>query len=77
MPYFSMGAMITTSICVGFSTFFNYGKKSQLHFNHSGRYADIVTDIEECLAKSSSKRCSGSVAMRTFKMKMLNVTGFV
>ena len=50
-PYFGMVSMVVTAICNGITNFFNYGKKSQLHFNFSGRYGDIVTDIQECLAK--------------------------
>ena len=67
--YFTLASMVSTAVCNGFSNFFNFGQKSQLHFNFAGRYADIVTDIQECLAKTKNKRASGQVVMRTVKMK--------
>lgn len=69
-PYFGMSAMVVTAIFSGFSNFFNYGSKSQMHFNFAGRYGDIVTDIEETLHKKHDRRISAHVAMRTYKMKM-------
>lgn len=69
IAYFGMGSMCVTAVCTGFSTFFRFGEKSQAHFNYAGRYADVVTDIDEILAKPSSKRASGTVVMRTIRMQ--------
>lgn len=74
--YFSMSALVVTSILTGINSFFNYGAKMQKHFNFSGRYGDIVTDIEESLTKPRSNRVSSEVFIRTQKMKFdsLNLT---
>ena len=68
-PYVSMCSMVMVAVCNGFSNFYNFGEKSQQHFNFAGRYSDVVTDIKESLAKSKHKRASGQVVMRTVKMK--------
>ena len=67
--YFAVSSLVLTAAFNGFSTFFNFGEKSQKHFNFAGRYSDIVTDIQECLCKVKSKRVPGQVALRTFKMQ--------
>ena len=70
VAYFGMGSMCTTALCTAYSTFFRFGEKAQQHFNYAGRYGDIVTDIEEILAKPVGKRASGTVTMRTIRMKL-------
>lgn len=74
--YFSMSALVVTSILTGVNSFFNYGSKMQKHFNFSGRYGDIVTDIEESLTKARNNRINSDVFIRTQKMKFdsLNLT---
>ena len=72
-PYVSMAALVASSLVSGVSTFFNFGAKSQKHFNVSARYDDIITDIEECLAKKVSKRQPSAVFMRTQKMRFDNL----
>lgn len=74
--YLSLCAMTLSAICNGYSTFFNFGEKSSNHFNYAGKYGDLVTDIKECLCKQKSKRTSGSVMLRTVRMKYdsLNLT---
>ena len=67
--YLSLCAMTLTAICTGFSNFYNFGEKSALHFNYSGKYADITTNIKECLCKHRSKRTGGSVMLRTVRMQ--------
>lgn len=72
-PYFSMSALVISSIFTGINSFFNYGTKSQKHFNFSGRYGDMVTDIDEILSKRVDKRQPSDVFIRTQKLRFDNL----
>lgn len=67
--YVSMLGMIVTALFSTVSTFFNYSEKSTRHFQYSGCYGDIVTDIEEILALHPAKRVSAAIVMRTMKLR--------
>lgn len=67
--YISMAAFMLSGITSSIGQYFNYGKKSEQHFNTAAYYADLITDIKEEMAKSRNNRREAAVAMSTFKMR--------
>lgn len=67
--YISMGAFMISGITSSISQYFNYGKKSEQHFNTEADYSDLITDIKEELAKSRDNRREAAVSMSAFKMR--------
>ena len=49
------------AVATSLATFFNYGKKSERHFNYAIRYKDLITDIKEEMCKPEEKRKDISV----------------
>lgn len=51
ISYFEMTAFMCTAVTTAMVQFFNFSGKSERHFSFSARYADLVTDIDQELAK--------------------------
>lgn len=66
--YVEMSAFMTSGLASAMSQFFNFSGKSEKHFSFSSRYADLVTDIDQELAKRRPFR--QSVDTFTLKIKM-------
>ena len=67
--YIEMTAFMTTGLASAMSQFFNFSGKSEKHFAFSSRYADIVTDIDQEMAKPRNFR--QSVDTFSLKVKMM------
>jgi hypothetical protein len=64
--FIEMTAFMTTGLASATSQFFNFSGKSEKHFAFSARYADLVTDIDQELAKRRPFRQS----VDTFSLKI-------
>tara|TARA_Y100000992_G_scaffold299430_1_gene266205 strand:- start:110 stop:586 length:477 start_codon:yes stop_codon:yes gene_type:complete len=54
--YVESAGFVLSAVASGMVQFFNFAGKSERHFNFSARYADLVTDIEQELAKPRQYR---------------------
>ena len=54
--YVESVGFVLSAVASGMVQFFNFAGKSERHFNFSARYADLVTDIEQELAKPRQYR---------------------
>ena len=54
--FVEMTGFMCTALASGMTQFFNFGAKAEKHFQFSARYADLVTDIDQELAKPRSYR---------------------
>ena len=71
--YVNAAAFLATGIVSGVYSFFKYGEKTADHFNYSGRYADIVSDIELELKRGREFRVSLDVFLTKIHMRMDNL----
>ena len=55
-PIAMTGAMLTTSIFTGISGFFNYGAKTQLHFEYEYNYNKLSNEIDTEMSKKKRDR---------------------
>jgi hypothetical protein len=69
ISYVEMSAFMCTGITSAMVQFFNFSGKSERHFSFSARYADLVTDIDQELAKPRSFR--QQVDTFSLKVKMM------
>lgn len=72
--YINAGAFMLTGLIAGVYSFFRYGEKLERHFGFSGRYSDVVTDIEAILVKGRAFRGPADVFSTKIKMLMDNLT---
>lgn len=56
IQYANAFVLVTTGLLSCTYTFFNFGKKSQQHFDYEARYADLATTIQVELAKKREIR---------------------
>ena len=63
-------AYATIAMFAGTSQYFNYGKKSQKHFDISARYSDVMTDIRTELVKHAQYRISADTFLQKIQMKI-------
>ena len=49
-------ALLLSAFCSAVLSFFDFAAKSERHFAYAARYADLVTDIEQELAKEAQFR---------------------
>lgn len=71
--YVNAFAFLATGVVNGVYSFFKYGEKTVDHFNYSGRYADIVSDIELELQRGREFRVSLDVFLAKIHMRMDNL----
>lgn len=69
ISYLEMSAFMCTAITTAMVQFFNFSGKREKHFAFSARYADLVTDIDQELAKAKSFR--QPVDTFSLKVKMM------
>jgi len=67
--YVSSLGFILTAISTSVFTFFQFGMLSQNHHLYSGKYLDIVTDIDAEMIKKPQFRTSADVFITIIKMK--------
>ena len=60
-PYITSSAMVVTATCTGLSAFFDFGSKSQKHFNSEGAYADLSLALESEMCKPKRHRTACDV----------------
>uniref|UniRef100_A0A6C0BP29 SLATT domain-containing protein n=1 Tax=viral metagenome TaxID=1070528 RepID=A0A6C0BP29_9ZZZZ len=58
------------AVLVGTSQYYNYGKRSQTHFDISARYADVMSDIRMELAKRAQYRQSADNFLQKIQMRI-------
>lgn len=51
LKYVEALAFVTSCVAAGLVQFFDFAGKAQRHYNFSARYADLVTDIDQEMAK--------------------------
>ena len=71
--YINALAFLATGVVGGVYSFFKYGEKMTNHFNYSGRYADIVSDIELELKRGPEFRTTWDVFSTKIHMRMDNL----
>lgn len=69
ISYLEMSAFMCTAVATAMVQFFNFSGKKEKHFAFSARYADLVTDIDQELAKAISFR--QPVDTFSLKVKMM------
>ena len=62
-----MGGLIISGIFSSADHYFNFGKKSEEHFSAETKYLDIVSDIEEFMAKDDANRVNKPIFVRTIR----------
>ena len=75
IKYLNASMFALSAMMAGIARFYNFGKKSEKHFNHSGKYADLVTDIREELSKPQSRRREPDVFMSLIRCRYDNICG--
>ena len=68
-------ALLMSGILSGIGTFFNFGKKLQVHFDTAGKYADLqlFIDTEMCKPRSMRMACDAFLVLATNKFSGLNL----
>jgi len=72
MPCHSLGyslGIMSAGLFGGINTFFNFGKKMQLHFEYANRFAELAVDIQAELAKPKRHRIACNLYVGQSKMK--------
>jgi hypothetical protein len=69
ISYVEMSAFMCTAVTSAMVQFFNFSGKTERHFSFSARYADLVTDIDQELAKPRHFR--QQVDTFSLKVKMM------
>ena len=69
-PLATSGAMLFTSIFTGVNGFFNFGSKTEQHFNHEAMYRILANEIQKELCKPKSQRVACDVYMEKIMSKM-------
>jgi hypothetical protein len=70
IKYANMVGFIGIGVVQGVTGFFNFGKKSQRHFDYSSRYMTIATDIQTILVKRRSFRIPSDVCLSEIRMRL-------
>ena len=65
---YSLG-MMSSGIISGISIFFNFGKKTQEHFEFSSRFFELMTDIDSELCKPKQHRMACDVYIEKIKQR--------
>jgi hypothetical protein len=60
-PLVSSSGMALTAILTGMNTFFNHSKKQIQHFEYSGKFFKLATEIEKEIAKRKKDRIAADV----------------
>ena len=68
--------MITNSIIAGLSTFMNFSKKSQLHYEFESKYDEIVVSIEKELSIPKSHRIPADVFIERISIIYNNLNSY-
>jgi hypothetical protein len=66
---YSVG-MLVSGIFNGIGIFFNFGKKTQLHFEYSNKFSELATDIETELCKPKTHRLACDVYLERTKLQI-------
>ena len=68
-------ALLVSGILSGIGTFFNFGKKLQVHFDTAGKYAELqlFIDTEMCKPRSMRMACDAFLVLSTNKFSSLNL----
>lgn len=69
ISYVETSAFMCTAVTNAMLQFFNFSGKTERHFSYSARYADLVTDIDQELAKPRQYR--QQVDTYSLKVKMM------
>jgi hypothetical protein len=72
-PLVSSSGMALTAILTGVNTFFNHSKKQTQHFEYSGRFFKLATDIEKEMAKRKKDRIAADVFLERISMDYNNL----
>ena len=67
--YLDMSAFLATAIASAISTFYNYGGLAERHYKASACFADLSTDIEECLTKNRRFRPAADIFVQGAKIR--------
>lgn len=72
----NVAVLITTGVLTGIHTFFDLGRKSQLHFDYENRYMDVCTTIRVELEKEPRfrMRCDRFIEIIHAKMDNLGAS---
>ncbi len=65
--------MIATGTLTGISTFFNFGKKYQEHFDYENKYAGLAGDISTELCKPKRHRIACDVYLERIRLLYSNL----
>lgn len=71
--YVASIGLLCTSIFTGIAGYYQHGTRSAMHYMYSGKYADIITDIDAELIKETTYRMDANVFLTTMKMKYSNL----
>jgi hypothetical protein len=72
-PLVSSSGMALTAILTGVNTFFNHSKKQTQHFEYSGRFFKLATDIETEMSKRKRDRIAADVFLERVSMDYNNL----
>ena len=71
--YVNAFAFLTSGVVTGVYSFFKYGEKMSNHFNYSGKYADIASDIDIEMIKDRKFRTQLDVFFTKIHLRMDNL----
>jgi hypothetical protein len=72
---YSLG-MMSSGIFSGIGMFFNYGKRAQLHFEYSNKFAELATEIETELCKGKAYRVACDVYLERTKHEIIKLSEY-
>jgi hypothetical protein len=65
--------LLSLSVLSGLQSYFNFGRKQQLHFDYSHKYAELGLAIEAELLKKKKYRFNVDVFVESIKLRYLNL----
>ena len=68
-------ALLASGVLSGIGTFFNFGKKLQVHFDTAGKYAELqlFIDTEMCKPRCMRMACDAFLVLATNKFSAINL----
>jgi hypothetical protein len=73
--YINAIAFLATGVVTGVYSFFKFGEKMSNHFNFSGKYEDVVSDIELEMSRGREFRTPLDVFFTKIHMRTDNLAG--